>query len=430
MAKTKRINFLRTLLCIAFMSSMIVGIFGLFTKETTVYAATTPRYKLAYDYVHYYNYNTGKSADASGNDTYSVNVKGNNGSNTSVSFSIYGTATSGTGNLPKGGAIASDSLTITIDTGFRSYSMSVKNSAGKVVGSQSGNNYKLSGLSDGKYTFTCSLSGTGWNPNPRAYAWYSMNVTSSFVVDTTAPTINNASTSSTGKYTSSSTYISASDSGSGVSALYMKTPNSNSYSSIGTTTTISNTMVNGLYSFYAKDKAGNISSTYYLYLDTVAPTGTIKNSNGTVLTGNYTNQAFSYSATDNGSGVSYLQYKTPNSSSWQTYNSGTVISESSTSGTYQFRAVDKAGNISATKNIAFDSAKPTMTLYSGTTVVSNGYKSTEQYIKAMATDSGSGIKAIYVKKPNSSSFAEYTSGTQLTEDGAYSFYSVDNAGNI
>ena len=184
-----------------------------------------------------------------------------------------------------------------------------------------------------------------------------------------------------------------------------------------------------MYSFYAKDKAGNTSRTYFLYLDTVKPTGTIKNSSGAEITGSYTNQAFSYSATDSGSGISYLQYKKPGSSSWLTYTSGTRISASAASGTYQFRAVDKAGNISATKSITLDSSKPTMTIYSGTTSVSSGYKSTAQYIKATATDSGSGVKTIYVKKPGSSSYTEYTSGTQLTADGAYSFYCIDNAGN-
>ena len=166
-----------------------------------------------------------------------------------------------------------------------------------------------------------------------------------------------------------------------------------------------------------------------MYLDTVKPTGTIKNSNGAEITGSYTNQAFSYSATDSGSGISYLQYKKPGSSSWLIYTSGTSISASAASGTYQFRSVDKAGNISATKSITLDSSKPTMTLYSGDVSVSNGYKSIANYIKATATDSGSGVKTIYVKKPGASSYTEYTSGTQLTADGAYSFYCVDNAGN-
>ena len=184
-----------------------------------------------------------------------------------------------------------------------------------------------------------------------------------------------------------------------------------------------------MYYFYAKDKAGNTSKTYYLYLDTVKPEGTIKGMTGTTYIGKYINQTFSYTATDSGSGISYLQYKKPGSSTWATYTDGYTIPSTFTNGTYQFRAVDKAGNISATRSVTLDTTQPTMTIYSGTTSVSSGYKSTAQYIKATASDSGSGVKTIYVKMPNATSYTEYTSGTQLTADGVYSFYSVDNAGN-
>ena len=43
--------------------------------------------------------------------------------------------------------------------------------------------------------------------------------------------------------------------------------------------------------------------------------------------------------------------------------------------------------------------------------------------------STSGVSAMYVKKPGSSSFISYTSGTQFTADGKYEFYCVDGAGN-
>ncbi len=513
MVKTKLKGIARWL-CLAVFALCISLCLAMATTNTA-YAATTPKYTLAYDYTHYYNYNTSKSADGSGTGVLSASVKGDNGSMTTVKFYIYGSSTSGTANLTKGGAIASNSLTITLDASIQGYSMSVTNSSGTTVGSQSGKNYTLSNLSDGTYNFTCSLRGAGWNPNARAYAWYSMDVSSSFVVDTTAPTINGASTSSTGKYTNASTYISVSDSGSGAEALYMKAPGNSYYSNVGTSTTVSSTATNGLYYFYAKDKAGNTSSTYYLYLDTTTPTGTIKNSSGTAISG-YTNGAFSYTATDTGSGVSYLQYKTPGSSSWTTYSSGTTISASATNGLYQFRAVDNAGNTSAVSSIyldtaiptgkitdsngttvttttnkafkytasdglsgiaymqykkpnstvwetyaagtliqttdtngiyrfrAFDNAgnesetvmicldtvKPTGTLYGGTSTVASGGKTNANYVKFVPSDSMSGIKSIYVQTPSSSGYESYTSGSQLAEEGTYSFYCTDAAGNF
>ncbi len=427
MVKTKQKGIAKWL-CLAVFALCISLCLAMATTNTA-YAATTPKYTLAYDYTHYYNYNTSKSADGSGTGVLSASVKGDNGSMTTVKFYIYGSSTSGTANLSKGGAIASNSLTITLDASIQGYSMSVTNSSGTTVGSQSGKNYTLSNLSDGTYNFTCSLRGAGWNPNARAYAWYSMDVSSSFVVDTTAPTINGASTSSTGKYTNASTYISVSDSGSGAEALYMKAPGSSYYSNVGTSTTVSSTATNGLYYFYAKDKAGNTSSTYYLYLDTSKPTGTIKNSSGTAISG-YTNGAFSYTATDTGSGVSYLQYKKPGSSSWLSYTSGTTISSTATNGQYQFRAVDKAGNVSDTQTIYLDSAAPTGTIKNSSGTAISGY--TGGAFSYTATDTGSGVSYLQYKTPGSSSWTTYSSGTTISAsatNGLYQFRAVDNAGN-
>ena len=157
MVKTKLKGIARWL-CLAVFALCISLCLAMATTNTA-YAATTPKYTLAYDYTHYYNYNTSKSADGSGTGVLSASVKGDNGSMTTVQFYIYGSSTSGTANLTKGGAIASNSLTITLDASILGYSMSVTNSSGTTVGSQSGKNYTLSNLSDGTYNFTCSLRG-------------------------------------------------------------------------------------------------------------------------------------------------------------------------------------------------------------------------------------------------------------------------------
>ncbi len=326
------------------LTGMLVILFG--NDTLLVFAATTPKYTLAYDYTHYYNYNTSKTVDGSGKDALSVSVKGDNGNMTTVKFYIYGSPTSGTANLSKGGAIASSSLTITLDASIQGYNMSVTNSSGAAVGSQSGKNYSLSNLSDGLYTFTCSLRGAGWNPNSRAFAWYSMDVSSSFVVDTVAPSISGASTSSTGKYTNQSFTVTARDSASGIEAIYWRNPSAASYSSTSDPSkTVTAGSTNGLYRFYAVDKAGNISATYYVYYDNVAPVGKVTASGGmTIPSGGSTNDSFSYTASDIGSGISSITYKTPSSSAWKTYTAGTTISATAEQGTYTFKATDKAGN--------------------------------------------------------------------------------------
>ena len=426
MVKTKRKSILRALLCAVFALCFAVGLSSLFANGTTAYAAavTTPKYAIPITYSTWYSSNGGRSTTGSGTST-SFSARIGQFTNSTYSVSLYGSGSSGTATWD--GCIKSSTVTIVLTSSSGTPTVSVTDSSGKGVGSGT-KTITLTGLADGKYTASFSASG-GWLVNARQYDSAGFNAYFTFTVDSNAPTISGAATSSTGKYTNSSTYVSASDSVSGVSALYVKAPNSSSYSNVGTSTTISNTATNGLYYFYAKDKAGNTSKTYYLYLDTVKPEGTIKGMTGTTYIGKYINQTFSYTATDSGSGISYLQYKKPGSSSWATYTDGYTIPSTFTNGTYQFRAVDKAGNISATTSVTLDTTQPTMMIYSGTTSVSSGYKSTAQYIKATASDSGSGVKTIYVKMPNATSYTEYTSGTQLTADGAYSFYSVDNAGN-
>ena len=423
MVKTKRKSILRTLLCAVFALCFAVGLSSLFASGsgTTASAATTPKYTLKV---------TGTKTDGTWGgevtknvtDATSVEVKKSLSDTENVSFYLNGTSVSGSGTLSSNSYITFSG--VHISSSVSDCTITLYDNSDRQVAS--GTSSVSANLSDGRYKirFTISRSGGGgytkWSSRIDVYTY--------FYVDATAPTVSGAS-KSTNYYKTNTFTVSASDNGSGGATLYVKKPASSSYIAYGSLKTVNKTDTNGLYSFYAKDNVGNRSATYYVYLDSELPVGTIKNASGITLTKEYTNGAFSYSATDSGSGINYLQYKKPSSTTWTSYTSGTSISASSANGTYQFRAVDKAGNISVTKSITLDSTKPTMTLYSETTSVSSGYKSTAKYIKAMAADSGSGVKTIYVKKPGASSYTEYTSGTQLTADGAYSFYCVDNAGN-
>lgn len=428
MTNTRRKNSIRVLMCIATLA-LFTALFALFTATPTyASAATTPRYAVPFDYTCYYQYNTSTTVNSSGNGTTSATVTNSAGGSTTISVAMYGSSSSGSGTLS--GAIASSTVNIVLTSGYKWHAMKVTNSSGAEVGSSSSTTLTLSGLSDGTYYFTSSETGTGWNPNPRAYARYYTNISFSFKVDSTKPTISGASTSTTGKYVKGSFTVYASDSMSGIKALYYKTPNSSYYQS--TTSTSKNFpsgSANGLYSFYAVDNAGNQSSTYYVVYDSTAPTGVIRSSSGTTLTSQYTNSAFYYTATDASSGISYLQYKTPSSSSWLTYTSGTNIPATSANGKYTFRAVDKAGNTSEEKSIYLDTTKPVGTLYGGTSTIASGGSTNASYVKFLASDTLSGVKSIFVKTPGTVTYFTYTSGSQLSEEGTYSFYCTDNAGN-
>lgn len=288
-----------------------------------------------------------------------------------------------------------------------------------------GNGYLYQGaLSDGDYVLT--YVGTYWSG---VFTKKTYTFTYKFTVDTTAPSVSlkaGGSTISSGSYTNKAITFTASDSYS-TNRVYYLSPSASSYTwTTGSKTVSATSSNNGWWYFYGSDTYQS-TSTYKVYLDTVAPVGKITNSSGTTLSsGSYTNKPVKYTATDTG-GVSYLQVKNPGSSSWTTYSSGTALS--SATGWYTFRAVDKAGNVSSESKVYYDATAPSGTLYGGTTSKSSGSYTNASYIKYVPSDSHSGIKNIYVKKPSSSSYVAYTSGTQLTAEGTYYFYCTDNAGN-
>ena len=288
-----------------------------------------------------------------------------------------------------------------------------------------GSGYLYQGsLSDGDYVLT--YVGT-YKQNLFVTKTYTF--TYRFTVDTTAPSVSlkaNGSTIASGSYTNKAITFTASDSYS-TNRVYYRSPSSSSYTwTTGSKSVSATSANNGWWYFYGSDTYQS-TSTYSVYLDTVAPVGKITNSSGTTLSsGSYTNKPVKYTATDTG-GINYLQVQMPGSSSWTSYSSGTALSSST--GWYYFRAVDKAGNTSSTSSVYYDPTLPTGTLYGGTTVKSSGGYTNASYVKYVPSDSHSGIANIYVRKPGSSSYVAYTSGSQLTAEGTYYFYSTDRAGN-
>lgn len=346
--KTKVRNLvIDALIIVAFMIAIGAVLFGSMREKQTASASTMPKYTMTFAYDHYYHYNTSSTIDGSADATTAATVKNENNSTTTVKFYLYSSSISGEDVLPIGDAITERNITIAMEGSWYSKGFTITNSAGEVMGSSNNGTLTLNNLADGRYYMTGTMSGYGWNPNPRSAARYSMSVSSRFIVDCSVPTISGASTSQTGMFTNSTFTVNASDSVSGVENLYMKSPNSSSYTAVGTSRTVMARSTNGLYSFYAKDKANNVSATHYVFYDSSLPTITLKNASGSTVSGDYINTAFSCSTNDTGSGVSYLEYKTPSLTSWTTYTSGTNIATSEVNGLYQFRAVDKAGNVSA-----------------------------------------------------------------------------------
>ncbi len=222
----------------------------------------------------------------------------------------------------------------------------------------------------------------------------------------------------------------ASDSGSGVESVYVKKPGSSAFVSY---TNGSQLTTEGTYYFKAYDKAGNITSTTHeITLDKTAPVGQLKITNINVSNNSYTNQSFTYTATD-AVGVAILQMKRPNSSSWITYTAGTAITGAE--GWYSFRATDLAGNVSGESNIFYDTSKPTVSLIKASSgasgqVVESGSRVNTECIRATAVDMGSGIAYMRVWGDNYSSYASYVAGTELTKEGRYYFAAMNKAGIV
>ena len=283
-------------------------------------------------------------------------------------------------------------------------------------------------LSDGDYEFTYV-----GKKNPNWFVNTTYTYKYSFTIDKTAPTTTikgGTTTLSSGSYTNQQITFTAKDAYKDY-CIYYRKPGYSSYSTTYQTSysVPATSANNGWWYFYSEDYYYNTSSVVSVYLDTVAPTGSVKANGSTVSSGGYTNKSFYYTATDTG-GVSYCQVKYPSSSSWQTYTNSSTLTGSNGTGWYTFRAVDKAGNTSSEYKVYYDSGLPTGTVYGGTTSKSSGAYTNASYVKYVASDSYSGIANCYVRMPGSSSYTNYASGTQLATEGTYYFYCVDRSGNV
>ena len=327
--------------------AVLIGLITLFIvfvpkTTTTASAATTPKYVVAFDYSANYTYGTGAGTSqypSSGTGVYSATFRyGATGSNT-VTASMYGSSASGTGSFTSGDYIASSDVTVEVKSTSCKITITIKNSSGTKMASGT-NKASASGLSEGTYTVSMS-GGGGGTINSRA-GW-SANFSGSFTfkIDQNAPTVNGASTSTTGKYANSAFTVSASDSGSGVKALYMKAPNNSMFYSVGTSTTVNKGSTNGRYTFYAEVNGGNTSSYYYVNFDDTSPT---INCSGASF-GSNTNAAFTVKAEDNSGGVTL--YRKAGDGSWTASGSSYTVSNSADDATYYFYAQDSYGNKSS-----------------------------------------------------------------------------------
>ena len=260
-----------------------------------------------------------------------------------------------------------------------------------------------------------------------AYKYYTYEY--NFEVDITDPTYSISSGTGTSSYcTNKNIYYSAYDEH--FSHIRYRRGSESTYSIYyGTSYSIAATEANNDYwYFYAMDTLGNQSAISFRRIDTIAPVGTVTNQDEDVIAnGSATNEQFIYSATDV-MGVEYIQYKSPSVTSWTDYPKNVSILNSN--GWYYFRAIDGAGNVSDEYRVYYDTTKPTGCVYDAGGARGSGSITNKSYVKYVATDTGSGVGTVYVRKPGLSAFTTYTNSSQLITEGKYYFKAYDKAGNI
>ena len=318
-----------------------------FGSGTKVSAATMPKYTVALTgTVTKTSWGGSHTTDVKDQTKISVQKYNTSGQTEDIILYLTGSSTSGTATLHDGGYVASSKLNFS--TTLSKDTLTLTTSEGKEVAKGTGS--LSTTVSDGKYIIKLNHfkeSGAGytmWKMN--------VNVSCSFIVDSKAPTISGASTSTTGKYTNAAFTVRASDAGSGIKALYMKAPGASSYTQLsGTSKTISKGSANGRYAFYAKDNCNNNSATYYVNFDDTAPTLSVSGASfgGTVA------QGFTVTAKDSNTVTLYYKYET---GSWKAVGTSYTVPDTAKDGVHYFYAVDKLGNRSDEYWVRFMAAEP------------------------------------------------------------------------
>ena len=272
------------------------------------------------------------------------------------------------------------------------------------------------------------------------------SISGTLLIDTTNPTLTakgytSGSTITNGSYVNERVTFTASDTN--YQRLYYKMPDYTYYYST-TATSYTTSTATGWWTVYAVDSVGNKTNEFTFYYDATKPTGSISSNGTSVASGSYVNKSFAYTASDTGSGIKQIYYKSPISGSYQTYASGTIIPATAGDGWYYFYSVDNAGNQSSTMSVYLETEAPLIEIYRNgkvaysTTLSQSGnydtgvYFNRFDYMKVTYDSSSGNVSCNYTLNSNfqlASGFSGYkytlvlTTPTGIT--GNYTFYVVD-----
>jgi hypothetical protein len=168
------------------------------------------------------------------------------------------------------------------------------------------------------------------------------------------------------------------------------------------------------------------------FVDSIPPVTTIS-VDGTVVNGWYfSDVAVTLSATDNRSGVDRTEYRLGDSGDWSVYTGPVTLTQEGIMN-FQYRSVDKAGNVEATKQqtVQIDKTSPVTTASIDGTL-KNGWYSSDVTVTMSAYDNLSGVARTEYRIGNSGDWNIYTGPVLMTQEGTYTvqYRSTDKAGNV
>lgn len=263
------------------------------------------------------------------------------------------------------------------------------------------------------------------------------------VIDDEAPAVSESASGTTGTGTDKNIWykdsvnvkFTASDSGTGVNKIYVKSPGAADYTGYnGSSKELTfNAGGDNKFYYYADDKIGNVSAkankTYKV--DNAAPTAALVNTTQGFLQSAVLSASFS----DSQSGVTgYIvsNSATPPSSGYtgvSTKNGSENVTVTA-NGTYYLHVKDAVGHTktSGAVNVTnIDRAVPTVALKIKGQLVNNWYKGGAELTFTAADTGGSGVKSITVNNQETYGAAKTLSAPEGST--AYSYFSTDNAGN-
>ncbi|WP_030855890.1 OmpL47-type beta-barrel domain-containing protein [Streptomyces sp. NRRL S-37] len=173
--------------------------------------------------------------------------------------------------------------------------------------------------------------------------------------------------------------------------------------------------------------------------DTTAPEATAKVTGSQNADGAYVGSAsVALAATDEGSGVERIEYAIGSDGAWQPYTAPVVVDQIGTH-TVRYRALDKAGNVSAEQSVGFTVVAPQTddTTPPETSATVAGEKNADGDYIDMATvtvtasDTGTGVNTIEYAIGADGAWQAYTGPVMVHEVGTHTvrYRATDKAGN-